>query len=111
MTHDLDEDLENSIAFALAQFPYQPPRTRSTDERRSYFLSVARAVRKPLQFSWTFHKNPPQRVVPSNWKPHPMRIVNVAERPKSAHQALAEVIDTDLVRDIAASTAALADDA
>ena len=71
MTHDLDEDLENSIAFALAQFPYQPPRTRSTDERRSYFLSVARAVRKQLQFSWTFHKNPPQRVVPSDWEPHP----------------------------------------
>jgi hypothetical protein len=40
-----------------------------------------------------------------------MRIVNVAERPKSAHQALSEVIDADLVRDLAASTAALADDA
>ena len=69
MSQDLDEDLDNGIAFALSQFPYQPPRTRNPDERRSYFLAVARTVRKQLQFSWTFHKNPPQRLPQSDWKP------------------------------------------
>ena len=69
MSHDLNEDLDNGIAFALSQFPYQPPRSRNPDERRSYFLSVARAVRRQLQFSWSFHKKPPHRLVPSEWKP------------------------------------------
>jgi len=69
MSHDLDEDLESSIAFALAQFPYQPPRTRNPDERRGYFRAVAGAVRRQLQFSWVFHKKPPQRLPPSAWEP------------------------------------------
>ena len=63
------DEIDETIAFALAQFPYQPPRTRDTDQRRSYFLAVAQAVRKQLQFSWTFRKNPPQRLAVSEWKP------------------------------------------
>jgi hypothetical protein len=69
MSQDLEENLEDSIAFALAQFPYQPPRTKNPDERRIYFLSVAKAVRRQLEFSWTFQKNPPQKLPQSDWKP------------------------------------------
>ena len=69
MSHDPNEDLDCSIAFALAQFPYQPLRTRNPDERLSYFVALARAIRRQLQFSWTFHKNPPQQLATSDWKP------------------------------------------
>ena len=64
-----DKDLERTIAFALGQFPYKPPRTRNVEERYNYFIAVARAVRKQLQLSWVFQKKPPQRVALSTWRP------------------------------------------
>jgi hypothetical protein len=64
-----DDEFETTIAFALSQFPYQPPRARRGEERQLYFRSVARAIRKQLQFAWIIARKPPQRIAPSEWKP------------------------------------------
>jgi hypothetical protein len=64
-----DDDLETTIAFALSQFPYQPPHARRAEERRLYFRAVARAIAKQLQFAWIIARKPPQQIAPSEWKP------------------------------------------
>lgn len=64
-----DDDLETTIAFALSQFPYQPPRTLRTDERQLYFRAVARAIRRELHFAWIIRKKVPRPIAPSDWKP------------------------------------------
>jgi hypothetical protein len=64
-----DEDLETTIAFALSQFGYEPPRKRNPAERALYFRAAARAVRRQLQFSWVPTKKPPQQLARSEWKP------------------------------------------
>jgi hypothetical protein len=64
-----DDDLETTIAFALSQFSYQPPRSRRTDERQLYFRAVARAIRRQLQFAWIIARKPPLQITRSDWKP------------------------------------------
>jgi hypothetical protein len=64
-----DDELETTIAFALSQFPYQPPHARRTGERQLYFRAVARAIAKQLQFAWIIARKPPQQIAPSEWKP------------------------------------------
>jgi hypothetical protein len=64
-----DEDLETTIAFALSQFGYDPPRKRNPAQRALYFPAAARAVRRQLQFSWVLTRKPPQQVARDEWKP------------------------------------------
>jgi hypothetical protein len=63
-----DDAFETTIAFALSQFPYQPPHGRRGEERQLYFRAVARAVAKQLQFAWIIARRPPQQIAPSEWK-------------------------------------------
>ena len=63
MTHDpLEDQIESSIAHALAELGYQPPRFRDHEEQRNYFLRVARHVRLHLEDSFELQKKPPQEI-------------------------------------------------
>jgi len=53
---ELESDLEWSIAFAIGQFRYQPPRTHNTDERAQYYNAVAKAVMACLRLTWNFEE-------------------------------------------------------
>jgi hypothetical protein len=64
-----DDEFETTIAFALSQFPYQPPRARHAEERQLYFRAVARAIARQLQFAWIIARKQPQQIAPSAWKP------------------------------------------
>jgi hypothetical protein len=63
MAHDsLDDQIESSIAHALAELGYQPPRFRDQEEQKNYFLRVARHVRLHLEHSFELQKKQPQRL-------------------------------------------------
>jgi hypothetical protein len=67
MSDDSQEDqIEASIAHALAELGYQPPRFRDEDEQRNYFLRIARHVRLHLEHSFDMQKKPPQEMVRSD---------------------------------------------
>jgi len=65
MLDDSKEDqIEASIAHALAELGYQPPRFRDQDEQYNYFLRIARHVRVHLEHSFDLQKKPPQQMAP-----------------------------------------------
>jgi hypothetical protein len=56
----LEDDIEFTIAFALGQYRYKPPRTHDCTERDRYFRAVAKTVREQLQRSnFEITKRPP----------------------------------------------------
>lgn len=63
MAHDsLADQIESSIAHALVELGYQPPRFRDHEEQRNYFLRIARHVRLHLEHSFELQKKPPQSI-------------------------------------------------
>jgi hypothetical protein len=65
----LDDDLEASIAHALSQIGYDPPRKSSPAERALYFRAAARAIRQHLAHAWVVTRQPPLQRAPSEWMP------------------------------------------
>jgi hypothetical protein len=60
------DQIEASIAHALAELGYQPPRFRDEEEQRNYFMRVARHVRVHLEHNFDLEKKTPQQMAPSD---------------------------------------------
>lgn len=61
-----EEQIEASIAHALAELGYHPPRFRDQEEQHNYFLRIARHVRVHLEHSFDLQKKTPQKILPSD---------------------------------------------
>jgi hypothetical protein len=66
MTEELEQQLHDSVRYALQAHGYQRPRTRDCEVRDVYFNSVADAVIRQIKLSWTFEAPDILRKKPAN---------------------------------------------
>ena len=66
MTEELEQQLHDSVRYALQAHNYQRPRMRDCEVRDAYFTSVADAIIRQIKLSWTFEAPDILRKNPAN---------------------------------------------